>query len=281
MNILLTGNKGKIGSYLHSILCERKHVVIGYDIIDGKDLLNIDDLENCFNEIDYVIHMATGISHNDKHHSEIMDVNLQGLWNLLSLSSKYHVKKVIVLSSVDAIGIFKGEASPQYLPIDNNHPCYPSTAYGISKRLSEEMCQLWSRGEAIPTICLRPPGVWFENTYNEIIKARKNDPDYEWNPYWEYGAFIDVRDLCELIMKIMENNKIIGFHNYLVSSEDITTSGLTSKELSSKIHPNVKWVGDVEYDDNPYKTLLDIEPVKEDFEWKPEYSWKKYCIEKK
>jgi UDP-glucose 4-epimerase len=276
MNILLVGNRGRIGSYFQNAFKAENIHFTGYDQKDGKDLLDITKLEENLNKADVVVDLAT-CAHDD--FSEIMNVNLQGLWNLLHLSKKQHIKKVIFMSSVDAIGVFKGESAPKYLPINNEHPCYPSSAYGISKYLSEKMCEYWSISSKIPTICLRPPGVWFEETYFEILEARKKDPKYEWDPYWEYGAFIDIRDLYELTKKVIITSSPEYFKSYLVSSDDITTSGLSSRELVNKIHPNELWVGDADYEKKPYKTLLDIEQVKAKYSWKPEYSWERFITD--
>lgn len=46
---------------------------------------------------------------------------------------------------------------------------------------------------------LRPPGIWTEDTYHDIEALRADRPPYEWSPFWEYGAFLDARDLATAI----------------------------------------------------------------------------------
>jgi nucleoside-diphosphate-sugar epimerase len=142
------------------------------------------------------------------------------------------------------------------------------------------MCRYCSESTGIPIICLRPPGVWDESTYHQIIAARKKQPEYEWDPYWEYGAFIDIRHLADAILASVENIKN-SYHCLLLASNDITTSGMSSLELVHKLHPGVKWNGDKEYDLDPFKSLVNTNKAKRILEWSPKYSWRRFLDESK
>ena len=58
-----------------------------------------------------------------------------------------------------------------------------------------------------------------------------------------------------------------------VSADDITTTGRTSFELSWQIHPTVEWRGDSKFDEDPYRTLLSNDAVKEAVKWTPLRRW--------
>ncbi len=280
VNILVTGSGGRIGTFLCKDLIARGHRVVGYDLKDGDDIVDAEKLKRKINGIEAIIHLAVYSGDEMTYSYNVMNANLQGLWNLLTLAAKGNVEKIVFMSSVDALGVFKGEAVPDYFPIDDEHPCRPSSEYGISKKLSEEMCKYWSSTEGIPVVCLQPPGVWFKETYVEITEKRNYDSEYEWKPYWEYGAFVDVRDLSDLCCTIIETSNSKGFTRYLVSSDDITTSGLTSREWVKRLHPDVSWKRDREFEDNPYRSLLDNGPVKRAYNWKPRYSWNSFVLGK-
>lgn len=276
MRILLTGNNGLIGKVLEGKLRDLGHKIVGFDLTNGQDICNVKTVVSVGKNCDAVVHLAALLGNNEKESAEeILRTNLLGTWNVLESARINSMHKVIFVSSVDALGLFKGEGVPDYFPIDDNHPCRPATPYAISKKLSEEMCRSFSQTNNIPTICLRPPGVWNQQIYSDIIEARKKRPEYEWDPFWEYGAFIDVKDLTNLVVKCLESD-FTGYDCYLVSSDDITTSGKTSIELARKIYPEVKWKSQVEFKKSPYKSLLDCHRVKEKFGWKPEYTWKKF-----
>jgi nucleoside-diphosphate-sugar epimerase len=229
MKVFLTGNRGKIGKVFEADLHCAEYEVVGYDLLDGKDILDVPMLNDSFKSCDAVIDLAAldvidFKSSLNPGPNEIMNVNLQGTWNVLTAAGNAHIKLMIYLSSVDGFGVFGGRGKPDYLPLDDNHPCYPVSPYDISKRLAEEMCRFWSAVERIPTICLRPPGVWTPDTYLEIQAARNVKPEYEWSHYWEYGAFIDIRDLSSACICAL-TCPFEGFVCFLVAASDVTTSG--------------------------------------------------------
>jgi nucleoside-diphosphate-sugar epimerase len=272
MRVLITGNRGFIGQYVEKKFLQAGYDVVGFDIKDGYDILNTELLVQLAMGCQVIIHLA---AIEEESSMKTMNTNLLGTWSILCAAKETNVEKIIYLSSVDALGIFQGEGIPKYLPIDDDYPCHPQTTYSISKKLSEDMCYFFSKSTGISIICLRPPGVWSESTYHQIISARQERPEYEWDPYWEYGAFIDVRDLAEAIFASRQNN-LIGFHCFLVASNDITTSGMSSLELVQKLHPNVKWNGGNEYDLNPFKSLVNTDNAKSKLNWSPIYSWMKF-----
>lgn len=277
MQIFLTGSEGFIGQATNEALHNAGYQVEGYDIQEGYDVLDTESIAKRMNGCQMVIHLA---AIEDQLAYQVMQTNLLGTWNVLSAASQIKVDKVLFASSVDALGVFQGEGIPKYLPLDDNYPCHPRTPYSISKKLAEDMCYHFSNSTGIPTICFRPPGVWDESTYRRITAARKERPEFEWEPYWEYGAFLDVRDFTSVIIMALQKD-ISGFHSLLLASDDITTSGMTSLQLVKKIHPNVPWRGGIEYESKPYNSLLRTENIKRLLGWSPEYSWEKYQRESK
>jgi nucleoside-diphosphate-sugar epimerase len=272
MRILVTGNKGFIGRVVEQRLTETGFDVVGFDIVDGDDIRNPGLLAKKIKGCNAIVHLAAIEGQSDK---EIMETNVLGTWNILDAGNQAKVDKIIFISSVDVLGVFQGEGTPIYLPLDDDYPCHPRSTYSISKKLAEDMCCYFSNRTDIPIICFRPPGVWDESTYYKISAARKERPEYEWDPYWEYGAFLDVRDLAEAILLALQND-IQGFSLMLLASEDITTSGMTSLELVKKLHPNTPWKGGKEYELAPFSALLKSKKAELILGWSPHYSWRDF-----
>jgi UDP-glucose 4-epimerase len=272
MRILVTGNKGFIGRRVEQRLVEAGYDVVGFDLIDGYDIRNPELLGKIASGCKAIIHLAAIEGQSDIN---VMETNLMGTWNVLQAGNQAKVERIIFISSVDATGVFQGEGTPKYLPLDDDYPCHPRSTYSISKKLAEEMCCYFSQSTSIPTICFRPPGVWDESTYHKIASARKKRPDYEWDPYWEYGAFLDVRDLAEAILLALQKD-IPGFHLLLLASNDITTSGMTSLELVKKLHPRVLWKGGTEYELAPFSSLVKSKRAELLLNWSPRYSWRDF-----
>jgi UDP-glucose 4-epimerase len=270
MRILVTGNKGFIGCRVEKQLINAGYDIVGFDIIDGDDIRNPELLEKKVNGCKAIVHLAAIEGQSDLR---VMETNLLGTWSTLQAGFQAKVDKMIFISSIDVLGVFQGEGTPLYLPLDDDYPCHPKSTYSISKKLAEDMCCYFSQSTEIPIICLRPPGVWDESTYYRIVAAREKRPEYEWDPYWEYGAFLDVRDLAQAIVLVLQND-IRGFHTLLLASHDITTSGMTSLELVRKLHPNVPWKGGPEYEAAPFSSLVKSNRAKSLLNWSPHYSWR-------
>ena len=276
MRILITGDKGFIGRQVGKRLAAAGFQTEGFDIIDGFDVCNFQSLVQKAAGCQVITHLA---AIEEPSPTRTMETNVLGTWNVLCAAKETNVEKIIFLSSVDALGVFQGEAVPWYLPLDDDYPCHPCSPYSISKKLAEELCRFFSDATGIPILCLRPPGVWDESTYESIMAARQERPDYEWDPYWEYGAFIDIRDLAEAVLAAVQQDGN-GFQCYLVASDDITTSGLSSLELVHKLHPDVPWKGGEAYNLDPFKSLVNTDKAKIALNWSPKYSWRKYQNER-
>ena len=272
MRILITGNKGFIGKYTEELLAASGFQVEGYDLADGCDILDAELLAGKMKGCQAVVHLA---AIEDPSPTRTMQTNLLGTWNVLCASREAVVERVIFLSSVDALGVFQGEGKPLYLPLDDEYPCHPNAPYSLSKKLAEEMCRHFSAASGTAVTCLRPPGVWDEATYEMITAARRERPEYEWDPFWEYGAFLDVRDLAEAVLLALRS-PLEGFHCLLLASDDITTSGLSSLELVRKLHPDVQWRGGAEYEADPFRSLVDTREAKRVLNWSPKHSWRQY-----
>ncbi len=273
MRALVTGSRGRVGTYVERDLVDAGHEVVPYDASDGCDVLDAAALSVAAEGCDGVIHLAHGFTGAEWNAQGVMETNLQGAWNMLCAAEEAGASRVVCISSVNALGVFMGEAAPDYLPIDDEHPRRPGTAYGMSKSLSEDMCRLWSAKTGTPAVCLRPPGVWLPETYDRIIAARRERPESEWAPGWEYGAFIDVRDLSSLILRAL-THPFEGYGCFLLNSTDITTSGRTSRELATLVHPDVEWRGGAEYDEDPYRALVRIDNVQQALGWTPQHTWR-------
>lgn len=256
MRVLVTGSSGLVGSRVAADLAVAGHAVLRIDLAEGTDLL-----AGIPSDFDAVVHAAARMGDE----ADLMDVNVRGTGEVLAAARG---KRVAFLSSVDALGVFKGERAPDYLPLDAQHPCHAKTPYGRSKLQAEALC----REHDAPVVILRPPGVWNEQTYGWIQDQRKRRPSFEWAPFWEFGAFIDVRDLASACIAALAC-PLNEHATLLVSAPDITTSGRTSRELATFVHPEVPWRGGERYERDPYCSLLDIDPAKQVLSWEPRCSW--------
>ena len=79
---------------------------------------------------------------------------------------------------------------PDYLPVDDDHPCRAARPYGMSKRLAEEMCAAWTARTGIPTIVLRPVLILSDEGLDRMSAQDA-----------ELGAFVHVDDVADAVVK--------------------------------------------------------------------------------
>jgi nucleoside-diphosphate-sugar epimerase len=87
--------------------------------------------------------------------------------------------------------------------------------YGLSKCLAEDLCQAFTARTGIPTVSLRPVAVWEPAQYRQVTQRWGAEPRSEWEPFWEYGAFVDVRDVATAVHAAL-TVAIRGHHRALV-----------------------------------------------------------------
>jgi UDP-glucose 4-epimerase len=271
VKVLLTGHRGRIGHVVDEVLREAGYDVRGYDIQDGDDILDFDALLDAAQGSRFVVHLAAIL--RTPSDALMLGGNVTGTWNVLKAAAAVQADRVVSFSSVNAMGIFMGERSPDYFPIDAAHPCYPSRPYGMSKFVGEGMCEVFTRRTGIATICIRPPAVWDDERIAAIRAERKQDESREWTPYWEYGCFVYVRDLARAVACALECDDP-GHVRIVVCADDIASERMTALELAAKLEPKVPWRARSLHEREPFRTMVDNSPAKEALGWQPSCRWR-------
>ncbi|PKL90245.1 MAG: UDP-glucose 4-epimerase GalE [Ignavibacteriae bacterium HGW-Ignavibacteriae-2] len=186
-NILVTGGAGYIGSHIVQLLCEKNYNVFVLDnfslghksnidkrvkkVIIG-DVRNSEDLEAAFdNEIHAVFHFAAWKAAGESmtNPGKYAENNICGTLTLLNSMVNHNVNKFVFSSSAAVYG------SPEYLPIDENHPKNPENYYGYTKLAIEENLKWYSELKGLKFAALR----YFNATgydINGVIKGREKNP---------------------------------------------------------------------------------------------------------
>ena len=170
--ILVTGGAGFIGSHIVEAFIQKGHTVI---VVDDLSSGNLDYVhpEATFYEMDirspqmediFAEHSPEIISH---HAAQIdvrksvddplydADVNIRGSLNLLDMSVKHNVKKIIFASTGGAI-----YGSPDPLPATEECIPKPESPYGTSKLCVEQYIMLYSRIHKLNYTILRYPNIY-------------------------------------------------------------------------------------------------------------------------
>ena len=166
-----------------------------------------------------------------------MAVNVLGTWHVLLAAEAAGAGRVISFSSAQVFGIAEGERLPDYFPVDDAHPRRAMRPYGLSKRLGEDLCAGFTRRTGIATVCLRPVAVWDQARYGQVRDQWRTRPRSEWEPYWEYGAFVDVRDVAAAVGQAL-TVPLDGHHRVLLCAAGIAATA-PSLDLAARLAPGV------------------------------------------
>lgn len=269
MRVLVTGSSGLVGGATVSRLRAEGDEVVTFDIADGHDVLDAEGFAAAAVGCDAIVHAAGGHAGGEEGHSYITH-NVTGNFNMLSAAKRAGIRRVVTFSSVNALGVFRGEGVPDYLPIDDDHSIRPPTAYGMAKRLIEELCRCYTATTGIATICFRPPAILGPERRAKFEALRAADPAAEWTPFWEYGAFIDVRDVAGAVFAGLRCPDP-GHFTGLIIADDIT-SPIPGRELAKRLLPDVPWRGPEQSD--PWETLVRSDRARAVLGWAPQYRWR-------
>ena len=175
MRILLTGGAGFIGSHTAVEMVQSGHEVVIYDNFYNSDASVLDRLEKILGKrvpfeegdvrdyermlevlkhykIEAVVHFAglKAVGESVEKPLEYYDNNICGTIALLRAMKEAGVKRIIFSSSATVYG------TPQYLPLDENHPLSVTNPYGRTKLQIEEILEdLCVSDPEWSAICLR------------------------------------------------------------------------------------------------------------------------------
>jgi UDP-glucose 4-epimerase len=271
MRILVTGQRGGVGAVVAAHLADRGNEVVGFDIADGQDVLDAGALRQAAAGCTAIVHLAALAHDSAGTPEQIMAVNVLGTWHALLAAQSAGATRVVHFSSAQVFGTAEGERLPDYLPLDDAHPRRAGRPYGMSKLLSEDLCAGFSGRSGIATICLRPVHVWLPEFYQRAEMRWQADPASEWTPHWEFGAFVDARDVASAVQCALAA-PIDGHVRAVLCADDIAASA-PSMEMTRRLTPDVPLHGADEYRANPHRALVECGTAKTVLGWQPRHRW--------
>lgn len=190
MKIFITGHRGFIGEHLMRRLVEQDAFdYCGFDLVCGGDIRDKVQLDIAIDKFqpDVVIHLAalTGVRRGEDYAQEYFDTNVVGTENLMQLSKKHGVKKVIILSSSS---------------VNSGNP---NSIYGASKLAMEHIVCRHNIGWQF---IVRPFTVYGENGRKDEVLPRWVQQYKSGKPITVYGngnsfrTYVYVGDLIDALL---------------------------------------------------------------------------------
>ena len=305
MKILLTGGSGTLGGYVirelpgagHQVSCLSRTAprAGGATFIQG-DIANADLVGRACHGHDAVVHMAAVPGPGRATPAQMTQVNVVGTVNVLEAALQAGVRKFVFASTAAAVGFCfqKRELVPDYLPLDEQHPCQPHDEYGMSKLMAELACKRYGDAFGMSAICLRVNNNWYLQrkeaeqamgtgwakglTVDELWAKRYRktilDPDGDWPtpgppaPRKVLWAFTDARDAAQAFRLAVENDTLRQ-ETFLISGDD-TCSLVETPALVARYFPGVPLKAPL----SGFASLWSHQKASRLLGYRPQYTWR-------
>ena len=251
MRILVTGASGHVGGAIAEQLAAEGHHVVGLSRSRGPspavaEWMLADLAADAEHELapasgeacDAIVHAAAAIAHHP-HAPEVSLVNCLGTQRVVALAERWRVRSLVYISSVHTIG------TPRLLPITEDHPVDPPTAYHASKIYGERLVELARRrGTAAATLRITSPvgpgmpdgrilSVW-------VRRALAGEPLDLAGEGGRRQDYVDVRDVAAGVAASLRRGASGSFNvasGRAVSNRELAQLVLEVCESSSPVRP--------------------------------------------
>ena len=178
----------------------------------------------------------------------MVKVNINGCQHLLEFSRKSTVKRFVLASSLSAYEWYPGTkfSPPDYLPVDENHPCRPKDMYSTTKRIQELLTMTYYHQYKVPVTILRltavvgPGGKGGGRSWRKFAEQLAEGQKIQ-IPHFtpeELCHYVDIRDVGRMFLAAAEHPKAIGETFNCAGPKPIR--GFEFEEIVKKLIPNIK-----------------------------------------
>ncbi len=274
MRICVTGASGKVGRATVEDLRAHGHDVTAVDLVTarehsgpivvGADLTDPTQAAEVLEGMDAVVHIANHPAPDLVPPTRTFTDNVTMNFNVLNGAVAAGLSRVVWASSETTLGLPFSDIPPEYVPIDEQHYPRSTTAYALSKVVSEAVAVELNRWSQIPMVALRFSNVYEVHEY-ELLPALWDDVCSRDFNLW---AYIDVRDAASSCRMALEA-EVSGAESVIIAAAD-TIMTRPTRELLAERFPNVP----VRRELGEFETLLSIDRARELLGWKPAHSWR-------
>lgn len=181
MKIFVTGSKGYLGTLLVEKL-NQNYEIAEYDIVDGEDILNYEQLKEAMKGSEIVVHLAAiPKPDEEKTFDDYFQVNCVGTLNVVKAAIENKVRRLVYVSSTTYYGVERGipvkfplkedqQIVPMYLKADDLKCKDCDLAYSESKIIAENILAFYGMLKKIQIIILRFPRIGdLEGPFGTIV----------------------------------------------------------------------------------------------------------------
>ena len=279
--VLVTGGSGKLGR-----ACVRDLVEHGYDVVNADRVPSPDDVaplvrldledfgevlqalggvDDRYESVDAVVHLGAIPAPGLVPNQTVFRLNTTSTYNVFEAARRLGIDNVVWASSETVLGL-PFDVPPPYIPVDEEYPGRPESAYSLSKLVGETMAEQFCRWNPRQKIaCLRFSNVMDPEDYAEFPDFDADASARKWN-LWGY---IDARDGAQAIRLALEAD-ITGAERFIIANAD-TVMSRPNPELVAEVFGGVELRADGL---GANDTLLSIDKARRLLGYEPAHSWR-------
>jgi nucleoside-diphosphate-sugar epimerase len=275
MKVVVTGGSGLLAQSVIAELTQHGHQVLALDQRPHPtkykpswvaDLSEPGALFEAFRGAGGVVHLAAFAAPNKVTDCTTFNTNVTITYNALKAAQSMAVGRVVLVSSTAAYGYLYGaeDAIPDYLPVDEEHPCRPTDSYGLSKVVSERIAESFAAASDMQIASLRFPGINFDPEFT-LLRKRMDDPAGRRSGFW---AYLDARDAALACRLALETD--IAGHRVFNVAAPTTSMREPTNELIRGFLPGVS---DIRPKGNPRWSGIDSSRAERELGFGARYLW--------
>jgi nucleoside-diphosphate-sugar epimerase len=281
--IVVTGGSGKAGRACIQDLLAHHYEVASVDLVRpadsnlpfsrvdltdfGQTVEALSGIDERVRKVTAVVHLAAIPAPGLATNAVTFATNTISSYNVFEAARQLGIKNVVWASSETVLGL-PFETPPPYVPIDEEYPGRPESAYSLSKLVGEEMAKQFCRWDPeLKIIGLRFSNIMEPEDYTRFPGFQDDARKRKWN-CWGY---IDARDAAQAIRLALEA-KIKGAEVFIIANADGVMER-DNHELLKEVFPDVPHKRSFA----PNETLLSIDKARAVLGYKPNHSWRDHA----
>jgi len=270
MRVVVTGGSGKLGRAVIAELTAHGYEVRNVDLAPGPqpvmrvDLTEYGQAHEALSGMDAVVHLAAIPAPGIAPDTVTYRNNVLSSYHVFAAARSHGIRNVVWASSETLLGL-PLDIPPEYIPLDEDHPPRPESAYALGKLVDETIAAQFCRWDP----SLKMIGLRFSNVMEPADYARF--PSFDADPAlrrWNLWGYIDARDGAQAVRKALEYQGT-GLEIFVIANAD-TVMSRPSAELAALSYPDTPVVRDVA----GTQTLLSIEKARRVLGFDPQYTWR-------
>ena len=272
--IVVTGGSGKAGRATVALLVAEGFEVRNVDRLPSPagvptlitDLTDYGATLAALHGFDAVVHLAADPRPDEDPvtGAERFANNTLSTFTVFQAAVQLGMPRVVWASSETVYGVPFGSPGPARLPVREEDPLAPRSAYAVSKVVTEELARRMAVLHGITLVGLRFSNILDETDYRRSASWQE-DPRARW---WNAWSYIDHRDVASACLAALRA-PLTGAHEITIAAAD-TAMERPSAELVREVFPGTELAPKT----GPHETLLSIERAQRLLGWTPRHSWR-------